>query len=194
MKREYVFLTIAVLFVILILLSILVLFKKSPAPTVSPSPSPSGTGQAIPSPSQFNEKITPLEIEELPFIPQEQGGGIDVNSGIVKSSTSQIDKLREKLPYKTKFTAFSGEVIEILIPADEYQDTLWTLNVYITGLDYQSPDGTDEYVKAKADFLEGANRAFLWMKSNNVNPEELIISWGDRAFIQKRAEEWLSEQ
>ena len=63
----------------------------------------------------------------------------------------------------------------------------------IFGIDYQSPENTTDYAIAKSTFLEAANKVFAWMESKGADPNKIIISWGDRQFIQERAEKWLSE-
>lgn len=133
----------------------------------------------------------PKRLEAAPTFSPNQGQGVDTESQQAKESTSEIAKLYPDLPYLKDIKLSTGVNVSIVIPAKELQEGSWTLLVQIFGVDYDVPqDGADSQLM-KNSFREAANTVFEWMKGNGADPEKIIISWGDREFIQVRAEEWL---
>lgn len=157
------------------------------------SPQPSATLPERYPVVSIRPDFTPPKQESLPVIPQAQGGGIDVKSQQVRQSTTEINKLTSSLPYLQNLVLTTGQTVDIAIPGKNLQLNAWTLTVQIFGIDYQSPENTTDYAIAKSTFLEAANKVFAWMESKGADPNKIIISWGDRQFIQERAEKWLSE-
>jgi hypothetical protein len=193
MRREYIFLIIGIILAIIVTFSLLI-FSSSKGPKVlvgSPSPSISiPTRYPI---SSVKPDFSPPKQADLPFIPQNQGGGIDTQSEAVKQSVVEINKLVPFLSHQESLVLSTGEKVQISIPSKNLQLNAWTLTVQIFNIDYQVEKQTPEYEVMKASFIEAANRVFDWMKTKGANPDKIIISWGDRAFIQERAEEWLAQ-
>jgi hypothetical protein len=191
MKKQYIFLMIAAILGTIVFVTIL-LFPRNQVGTPEKSPQPQES--VFPLSSTVREKITPPKMDDLVYIPQEHGGGIDTKSNQVKQSEMEIEKLSKHLPFQESITLSSGKVVEILIPAKELQFNQWTLTVQIFNIKYQEEEDSQKDEEMKKSFLEAANYVFSWMKDKGVNPDNVIISWGDRAFIQSRAEKWLDSQ
>jgi hypothetical protein len=191
MKRENIFLIFGVLLAVIIFISVVFFSSPNPAPVGSPRPS-SAPPSRYPIVS-IQPEYSPPKQNELPYLPQNRGGGIDTKSPAVKQSAEEIGKLVSGLPYQQSWNLTNGQSVEAAIPGKNLQLNAWTLTVQIFGIDYQSPEGSEDYEVAKSSFLEAANKVFAWMKSKNADPNKIIISWGDRQFIQERAEKWLSQ-
>ena len=195
MSNKLLYLIIASL--ILLLVSLVVfsnlirgyLENKNSTSVVSPSPVPSGiipTAVILP-----DDLVKGLSIHNVLTLNPTEGMGLDLNSPEIKNSIAQIEKIKDKLPYKKSFTSTRGLEVDVLIPSYDILINKWTLNVEVFLLDYAISESSPEYEKNKQAFLEAARDVFYWLKSNGVNTEQIIIQWGDREFIQTRAEEWL---
>lgn len=191
MRRDYIFLIFGGILAGVIFLS--VLFFSSPTSTPQNSPLPTSAQPSRYPIVSIRPEYFPPKQADLPYIPQERGGGIDVRSTAVRASTAEIRKLLPELPYQQTKTLTTGQEVEILIPAQNLQYNAWTLSVQIFNLDYQIPETDPDYNLVKASFIEAANLVFDWMVSQGADPDKMIIVWGDRAFIQERAELWLSQ-
>ncbi len=191
MKRENIFLIFGLIMGLVIFVS--VFFFSSQEDIIMVSPQPSATLPERYPVVSIRPDFTPPKQESLPVIPQSQGGGIDVKSQQVRQSTTEINKLTGSLPYLQNLVLTTGQTVDIAIPGKNLQLNAWTLTVQIFGIDYQSPENTTDYAIAKSTFLEATNKVFAWMESKGADPNKIIISWGDRQFIQERAEKWLSE-
>ncbi len=154
---------------------------------VSPTPIPGGN-----IPTEFVlPQIKGQSIHRVPTLNPREGMGLDLNSNEIKNSIAQIEKIKDKLPYKKTFTSTTGLKVDIFIPSYELIENPWTLSVNTFGIDFEITNESPDYEKTKIAFLEAARDIFFWLKNNGVNTEQIIIQWGDRAFIQTRAEEWL---
>lgn len=129
----------------------------------------------------------------IPTLPPSKGQGIDIDSKEVETSTSAIETLSKSLPYNKKFTSSQGIPIEILIPPPTLMENKWTLTIQIFGIDYQIPENDPQYNVMKNSFLDAASDVFRFIQSNGVDPNDLIVQWGDREFIQQRSAQWLQQ-
>ncbi len=130
-------------------------------------------------------------IDKAPRLLPREGKGLDINAPYIQSSILEIEKVSALLPYSKSFTSSKNIKVEIQIPPAEMLDNNWTLLVQIMGIDYQVPEDDPSYNDMKISFLQGAQDVFYWLKNNNINTENIIIQWGDRAFVQDRSAEWL---
>ncbi|MBI4039475.1 hypothetical protein HY388_01445 [Candidatus Daviesbacteria bacterium] len=131
---------------------------------------------------------SPIKTYQLPKTP---AGGVDENAKIVQTSQQMISQLQEKLPFvKEKFITSSGHTTSYRIFRLE-TDPDFVININVYGINFQSVSGDPDYNQNVQDFQETARGAFDWIKSQGVNPNDLIILWGDRKFIQDSAESWL---
>lgn len=163
---------------------------QTEAPAVAVSPIPT---LAEPPISPVPEESPAFQSKQnLPTYPPDKGQGVDLESPVVQTSIAEIEKLYPYLPYLRDYQVSTGLTVSIVIPAKDLQGSPWTLLVQIFGIDYNVPSGSEEYERMKTSFLEAANSVFEWMRSNQVDPQKIFISWGDRALIQDRAEEWLT--
>lgn len=133
----------------------------------------------------------PIKMQDVPYKPSTEGSGVDTNSQVVNNSSSEIMKLYDFLPYQNEFVSSKNKKISIVIPDKNLQINPWTLTVQIFGIDYQVKEGEPDYQIAESSFLEAVNKTFIWMNSQGVDPGKIIISWGDKAYIQNQAEKWL---
>lgn len=102
-----------------------------------------------------------------------------------------LQAIGHNLPYTKDFQLSTDLTVSVVIPAKDLQYNPWSLTVQIFGIDYEVPAGDPEYQRMKTSFLEAANLVFEWIRSNGADPQKIIVSWGDKAFIQDQAEEWL---
>lgn len=131
-------------------------------------------------------------VDRAPTIVTTQGAGVNIESPEVQSSIDELSVLTAALPYQKSLTV-NGTDLEITIPQIDSQAHSWILIVYIDPIDFQAPIGTSEYTTNKDLFLQAAVHINDWMKGKGINPTKVIIKWGDRAFMQTRAEEWLAQ-
>ncbi len=161
--------------VILILINASLTKKKAPAPTT--------TGQSVNN-NSFKS------IANAPTLPPSRGQGVDVESETVQNSKSEIEKIKKSLPYIKTITV-NGEQVTIRIPEASLQDYSWSLLVYLPDFDFQAPTETPFYLTSKNTFRAAAAEVYKWIRSQGADPQKIIIKWGDTAFMQERAQEWL---
>lgn len=131
---------------------------------------------------------SPIKTYQLPKTP---AGGIDENAKEVQTSQQLIVQLQERLPFvKETFITSSGHTTSYRIFRLE-TDPDFAININVYGVNFQSIASDPDYGQTVQDFQETAQEAFGWIKSQDVNPNDLIILWGDRKFIQDSAENWL---
>lgn len=188
-KPPLIYLTVAISLIVLVLGTVIFtnLNKAQKIPVQSPSPAPS-IQRGIP------QVIKPPSTDELPYKPTDQGGGLDLNAPVVQESKAGVQKLNTYLPYQTELDLSTGIKASVVIPGQQFQTDNWTLTVQIFGIDYQVSEGDKDYEVMRKSFLEASSSVFEWIKDKGVDPEKLIIIWGDRAFIQESAEKWLNSQ
>ena len=157
-----------------------------PLPTLSPSSVP-GLNNLKPS------EVKPILTKDVPFKPGSEGGGVDLQSPLVGQSQKEIARILPFLPYENNLTTASGKTISILIPSAQYQNTPWVLDVQIFGVNYQVNETDTDYTLQRELFLAAASNVFVWMKASGIDPEKVIISWGDKSYVRESADKWLSE-
>lgn len=191
-KYRFAIIMIVIIFVIVILIILNNAIRGSLNNNSNPEGNPEITGSLNPTITRvpLNKLKT---ANELPTLVPERGQGIDINSPQVQSSTTSIEKLSRALPYSQNITTSQGLPIEILIPPITLQENNWTLTVHIFGPDYQIPESDQEYEKMRNAFLDGASEVIQFIQLNDVSTDDIIVQWGDRAFIQERSNEWLQE-
>ncbi len=117
--------------------------------------------------------------------------GIDVNSQVVKKSIDEISIINNKLPYKSTVKLDSGEEAIVYIPKTSQNAHRWLLTVNIDGVDYEIPDKSPDMSKHRELFRMGAQNVYGWLRDQGVDPENIMILWGDTKKIQDRSLEWL---
>ena len=185
------YLIIVFSFILLLLITLFNLLSKKPTTTSLISPTFLPTPTSI-LPSVTKVSIIPPSTNNLPTYAPEKGRGVDLKAPLIKNSTREIEKLYRFLPLNQEVRLSTGLTVSIVIPAQNLQNNPWTLTVQIFGIDYEVPQSDPSYLLMKNSFQEAAKVVFNWIKNNNVNLQNVIISWGDRQFIQDRAEEWLN--
>lgn len=192
-RKSQIYLLIGLVIMILIF-ALIAVFQGENSITPIPSPSPISRASIRPNPGTFTpSQIKPILINEVPFKPEAQGGGVNLESVLVQESQEELEKLLPLLPYESALSSESGKTISILIPGPNLQATPWVLDVQIYGVNYQVAETDTNYTTEKAAFLSAASNVFDWIKSNNVDPEKIIINWGDRAYIRDQTQKWLSQ-
>lgn len=187
-RKPQIYLIIALIFLILILFTLSLLpSKKEQAPAEKTPAASSPVVNNLPS------KINPILTEDIPLKSLEEGGGVDLSTSLVQDSQIEVTKTLPLLPYENEFVSANGKNVSIIIPNTQFQETPWVLDVQIFGIDYQANPGDKNYTLEKNSFLEASNKIFKWMKSQGINPEKIIINWGDKAYIRESAENWLSQ-
>jgi hypothetical protein len=139
----------------------------------------------------FTSSSLPKTVQKIPTVAPENGFGIDTNSLIVKNSEKEIAKLSKVLPYQKEFITQNGIPVSILINAPQLQNNTWTLVIQIYGIDYSVNQDMNAYVPNKTAFREAAATVFAWLKEKDVLTQNLIVQWGDKEFIENKAQEWL---
>lgn len=181
-KKLLSILTIVLLFIVLIYIIISRTSKKVDN-SLAPTPSPGNPASEI--------LVESKNLNDVPTLAAEKGGGLDTNSTILKESAMNIAEITGNLPYRYTFTSSNGLPMEIIISSSEYQDNKWTLLVNIFGIDYQVPKDSPDYSKMQIAFREAAANVYLFVKKNGGDPQKIVFRWGDRLFIEERAIEWL---
>lgn len=171
-----------ILIVLVIGSAIFISLRPVPKPSSSPSLPPS------------IEKISPPAMIDVPYKPSTSGGGVDINSQLVQDSAREINKIGLFIPYQKEIKLSTGVDVSILIPGKELQINAWTLTIQVFGIDYRVTENDKDYEQMRKSFLEASKEVFSWMRSLGIAPEKIIISWGDRAFIQESAEKWLKSK
>lgn len=170
------------IFLVLVFIVLLILLFNAPG-TIQREATPIST----PTPISIRPQATAPAIADLP----KKGVTIDTQAPIVQESQQEVAKVRKNLPFITKFRASTGQEVSIVIPAVQYQDDPWKLTVNVFGPEYTTPLTHSDYEKEKQTFLEGANTVFEWIRDSDADPNAVIIKWGDKAYIQEKAEAWL---
>lgn len=185
LRNPYIMLIVTLALTVVVIATSFLVPKAPKTPSLITSPSP------VPTKYPLLKSVNPPEMKSLPSGKQ---GGVDIESDPIKNSQLEIEKLNPSLPFEETLRLESGEEVTILIPSPSLQINPWTLTVQIFGLDYQIPEDDSNYELIKESFLEASANAFGWINSKGANPEKIIISWGDKAFIQESAEKWLKTQ
>jgi hypothetical protein len=134
-----------------------------------------------------------LNINQVPTLRPDQGQGVDITSQIAQNSTGQINVIEKELTYEDTIKTSNGQEVTIVIPRKDLQANPWTLTVYTHGVNFNAPKNSKEYNTMKTAYLESVAHVFTWLRSKGVQPEQVIFQWGDKRYIQDRAEEWLRE-
>jgi hypothetical protein len=192
-KKSQLYLFFGLILLIVVFALIAVLQGGDVPDQTLPSPSPIVKSSSFPGSNNLPLEIKPILINEVPFRPESQGGGVNLDSLLVQESQNEVVKILNILPYQKSFTDTKGEVISILIPGPEFQTTPWVLDVQIYGIDYQAVENDPDYNIQRDSFLSAAASVFDWIKSNGADPEKIIINWGDRAYIREQTQKWLSQ-
>ncbi|MBI5122436.1 hypothetical protein HZA75_01105 [Candidatus Roizmanbacteria bacterium] len=181
-------------FILLFLIMLFNLLSKKPTTTPLISPTFLPTPTSIPPPVTRIPVVSviPPSTNNLPTYAPEKGRGVDLEAPLIKNSTREIQKLYRFLPLNQEVRLSTGLTVSIVIPAKDLQSNPWTLTVQIFGIDYEIPQSDSSYPLMKNSFQEATRVVFNWIKNNNANPQSIIISWGDKQFIQDRAEEWVN--
>ena len=188
-QKKY-FIIIAVLILITIVVWILYsAFSNILSNNNSPSQFPIGSVNS-PTPILVKSAFARRKLNTVPTLNPADGYGLNIESPEVKNSINEINKIVDYLPYKKPISS-NGLDVEILIPSYELIENEWTLTVYIFGVNYQIEPEDPQYKANKQAFVTAAQDVFYFLKSKNIATENLIIQWGDRAFIQDISEEWL---
>lgn len=190
-KKPQIYLIATVLFLIITFFSVLIFSggknttEQSPIKIPVFSPAPSSKSKPL--------EIKPILTKNVPFKPGAEGGGVNLDSSTVQQSQVEVAKILPVLPYESRLVAPSGKTISILIPGAQFQTTPWVLDVQIFDIDYQVTEGAEDYDLQKNSFIFAVSNVFEWMRTQSINPQKIIISWGDKSYIRESAEKWLSE-
>ena len=133
----------------------------------------------------------PETLNAIPTFTPEEGAGLNINSPVAQQSEAEIAKLYPFLPHEQNIVLPDGSQASFLIPQEDYQDNTWSILVNVYGIDFHVPIDSPFYAQQKSAFKIVVNEVLTWIKNRGADPNKVIIIWGDRAFIQDRAEEWL---
>ncbi len=190
-KTIYIIIFISIFFLFFYIISSLFRSQNtSEKPNLTPTPTSSPYFRR-----EFLKEVTPPpSTRTIPTIPSSQGGGVNTNEDKVEASTAEIKKVLPYLPIKRPYTLSTGRIVDIIISTNGLETRPWVLPVYIGGIDYTIPATHAQYAEERSTFLEAVNIIYTILKEHGAKPENMYINWGDRAFIQERAEQWLQEQ
>lgn len=192
LKVNRFFLAIAVVLILAIVVAIIFLLREAgvtkPKTNIFfPTPTPFVTPQknGIKKISSF------LDIDFIPMLSSEKGGGVDTSSQPVKDSISEIVKLSPFLPYDKTYTLSTGVEVSVVIPQKDPRDSPWALLVQIFGIDYQLAPEDKDYQLMKNSFREAGGDVALFLEEKGVTLNKVFVVWGDRSFIQNTAMSWI---
>jgi hypothetical protein len=160
----------------------------SPTPSLLPTEEPPG-GLTAQQTSQIIRQANPGTVEDIPVTPDV---GVDTENPIMEESIKSISDLSSSLPYEHTLGTSSGIETYNVINDSEYQETTWTLQILVQGVDYRIPEHHPDYEKNRTAFLESAAHVLQWIQKQDVNPDSIIIKWNQRLVEQERSQEWLS--
>lgn len=139
---------------------------------------------------QVSFSITPpANLETIPTIKDE---GVNRKAGAVQTSEKEIQKLYQYLPFTKDYTLSTDVPVSIVIPGQDLQTAPWALQVNISGIDFRTSPSSGDYELMKSSFREAARDIFIWMDEKGVDHTKTYMLWGEREYMQKRAEEWLA--
>lgn len=133
----------------------------------------------------------PVEIKTIPTLAPSEGKGLDLQSEPVIESVGELSKIKGKLPY-IKTINSGSKTVEIVIPERKYQDNDYTLLVNLSGIDFRVASDSNDYFDNRKAFIQAAEDVFSWLKQNDVDIKKIIIKWGDRTFMNDKANTWLN--
>jgi len=139
-------------------------------------------------PELKNKKF--ISISQVETLPESRGGGLNKDSNIITLSTFNLKKLSSRLPFLYE-EEINGIKIYVTIANDSVMPNEWTLVVNIYGPDYLLGPQDLLYSENRQAFLVGAQKVVNFLEENRVNPEEIIIEWGETEYIRKKSDEWL---
>lgn len=173
-------------FVIFIILSIVNFFTNPQKPSgVTPTPT-----RTTDSPNTQRPSGSPLNSLLIPTTASM--GRIDTTSLSIQGSTQELSKIEPFLNYQKEIILPNGNFIDIVISKRGLQETPWILPVSISGIKFQLPINDPNYSQEQQSFREASKELFEWLESHDVDVKKIYIRWGDKAYIQQRAEEWLN--
>lgn len=133
----------------------------------------------------------PVEIKAIPTLAPSEGQGLDLQSEPIIESVNELAKIKGKLPY-IKTINSGSKIVEIVIPERKYQDNDYTVLVNMSGIDFRVASDSNDYFDNRKAFILAAEDVFAWLKQNNVDIKKIIIKWGDRTFMNDKANTWLN--
>ncbi len=136
--------------------------------------------------TKITEEDFPLPVKEQPV----QDGKFDDKAPISQKSKAAIESLKPYLIYRETFTTTSEQKVTFAVftkPLDEY-----TLFVEIIGINFQSNHDDPLLARNVQSFRETAEKILAFIKKHDVNPQDIFISWGGQAYVQKSADVWLN--
>lgn len=112
--------------------------------------------------------------KSVPKLSASQGYGLDNTSSLPKQSTTQINNLREFLPLTRYVQTSSKDKYIIFIAPTHLQPEKWRLHIEI------HPVGIFPKPLAKnaQNTKEIMAYVFAWMRTKNINPEQVIFYFG----------------
>lgn len=120
-----------------------------------------------------------------------KGESFDESAEISQSSKATIAGISSLLPHKDTINTTSGNKTTFVLiskPKDPYTLYVETININFQS-DYTDPD----LAKNVQDFRDTAAEILDWLVRQNVDTNQLFISWGGPSYVQKNAEAWLEE-
>lgn len=188
-SRKIIIAIVTLIFVLVGITVVTVILSNKEVQTLKNNPALRSQAQVDLAPTKPILKT--LDNKIIPTLSEAEGGGIDIESKVASDSAAEILKLQTFLPYLRTFRLTTGLEIDVLINEQALQDNPWSLSIELYGIDYQTPTSDKNYTLMKNSFREAAAGVFSFIESNGINPKKIIFTWGDREFIQSRAEEWL---
>ena len=79
----------------------------------------------------------------------------------------------------------------VIISDKTSQTNIWTLEVDVFGLDYRLSQEDSEYALMKKSFQLAVASINKWIKEKGVDPQKIMIIWGDKEYIQNKSQEWM---
>ena len=195
-KLNYILLGAALFLVVIVIIMAILSFNNSSPQTQDITVDPTPTAVPVTTSTVPLKRSTgePVAIGSLPKKQVPGGTAPDLKAPAISTSQQELTALFPHLPFVVDVTLSTDRKVSIVVPSRQYQDAPWKLTAQVFNIDYRIPISSKNYATEKAAFLESASYIFGWMKQHKVNPDNVIIKWGDEAYIQQRAEEWLKIQ
>lgn len=145
---------------------------------------------------QYFTEVGP-NVDVVPTIPPDpygNGGGLDINSQIVKESQQNIEIIKSKLPYRDSFKSSSGVDVTVYIPGEDRQTVAWELEANVSGIRYLRDPNESEYNSQRTAFFETVDRFSNWVKQNGGDPTKMYVSWSSNKDDRDTIVLWLDSR
>lgn len=120
-----------------------------------------------------------------------ENGKFNTQAPVSQKSKTSLEKIKSQLPLTQTITTSTGTQVKVLLHAKDTD--AYTLYLEIGSINFRSNGQDPMLAKNILDFRETARYVFNLLENKSINPKDIFIVWGTKAYIQQNAEAWLNE-